>query len=46
LSDMIIELRSSTAGVASYTAEFDHLERLDTKLADQVVNARVESLAS
>ena len=46
LSDMIIELRSSTAGVASYTAEFDHLERLDAKLADQIVNARVESLAS
>ncbi|MGI9513446.1 MAG: elongation factor G [Anderseniella sp.] len=46
LSDMIIELRSSTAGVATYTAEFDHLERLDPKLADQVVNARVESLAS
>lgn len=46
LSDMIIELRSSTAGVATYTAEFDHLERLEPKLADQVVNARVESLAS
>ncbi len=46
LSDMIIELRSSTAGVASYIAEFDHLERLDAKLADQIVNARVESLAS
>jgi len=46
LSDMIIELRSSTAGVATYTAEFDHLERLDAKLADQIVNARVESLAS
>ena len=46
LSDMIIELRSSTAGVATYTAEFDHLERLDKKLADQIVNARVESLAS
>ena len=46
LSDMIIELRSSTAGVASYTAEFDHLERLDAKLADQIVNARMESLAS
>ena len=46
LSDMIIELRSSTAGVATYTAEFDHLERLDPKLADQIVNARIESLAS
>ncbi len=46
LSDMIIELRSSTAGVATYTAEFDHLERLDAKLADQIVNARIESLAS
>lgn len=46
LSDMIIELRSSTAGVASYTATFDHLDRLDAKLADQVVNARLDSPAS
>ncbi len=46
LSDMIIELRSSTAGVASYTTEFDHLDRLDSKLADQVVSARLDSPAS
>ena len=45
LGDMIIELRSATAGVATYEAEFDHMERLDGRLADQVINARSERLA-
>ena len=45
LGDMIIELRSATAGVATYDARFDHMERLDGRLADQVVNARAERLA-
>ena len=45
LGDMIIELRSATAGVATYEAGFDHMERLDGRLADQVINARSERLA-
>jgi elongation factor G len=32
--DLIIELRSATAGVASYTAEFDHMAELSGKAAD------------
>ncbi len=45
LSDMIIELRSSTAGVATYEAEFDHMERLDGRLADQVLGLIAEKKA-
>ena len=35
LADMIIELRSSTSGVATYEAEFDHMEQVEGRLADQ-----------
>jgi elongation factor G len=45
LSDLIIELRSSTAGVATYQAAFDHMQRLDGRLADQVVDQAAEKLA-
>jgi elongation factor G len=45
LNDMIIELRSATSGVATYDATFDHMARMDGRLADQVVNARSERLA-
>ncbi|UES39283.1 elongation factor G [Roseibium aggregatum] len=34
IGDLIIELRSATAGVASYTAEFDHMSELSGKAAD------------
>ncbi|GAB2183887.1 elongation factor G [Roseibium sp. LAB1] len=34
IGDLIIELRSATAGVASYTAEFDHMAELSGKAAD------------
>ena len=45
LNDMIIELRSATAGVATYEASFDNMARLDGRLADQVIGARAERLA-
>jgi elongation factor G len=45
LNDMIIELRSATSGVATYDATFDHMARMDGRLADQVVHARSERLA-
>lgn len=35
--DLIIELRSATQGVATYTSRFDHLSELTGKLADQVL---------
>jgi elongation factor G len=40
IQDLIIELRSLTQGTASFTAVFDHLQELQGRLADQVVQAR------
>lgn len=37
IQDLIIELRSLSQGVATYQAEFDHLQELSGRLADQVV---------
>ncbi|MCB1435689.1 MAG: elongation factor G [Rhodobiaceae bacterium] len=37
LHDLIIELRSATAGVGTYTFTFDHLAELTGKLAEQVL---------
>ncbi len=43
MNDLIIELRSATAGAGSYTAEFHHLAELTGRLADQVLAARAEA---
>jgi elongation factor G len=40
MGGLIVELRSATAGAASYTARFDHLAELSGRAADQVVSAR------
>lgn len=45
IHDLIIELRSLTQGVASYAAEFDHLQELSGRVADQVVESHREELA-
>ena len=37
IQDLIVELRSLTAGVGTYTATFDHLAELTGKLAEQVL---------
>jgi len=37
IGDLIVELRSATAGVASYTATFDHMAELSGKAADQAL---------
>jgi len=37
ISDLIIELRSATAGVASYTSGFDHMAELTGKAAEQAL---------
>ncbi len=37
MDDLIVELRSATAGVGSYSARFDHLAELTGRLADQVL---------
>jgi elongation factor G len=38
--DLIIELRSLTAGVGTFTSRFDHLQELIGRLADEVIAAR------
>jgi elongation factor G len=40
IGDLIIEVRSATAGVGSFTFKFDHMAELTGKPADQVVAAR------
>jgi elongation factor G len=37
MADLIIELRSATAGVGTYTANFHHLSELTGRLAEQVI---------
>lgn len=37
IHDLIIELRSATAGVGTYSAKFDHLNELTGKIADQIL---------
>jgi elongation factor G len=37
IGDLIVELRSATAGVGTFKADFDHLAELTGKLADQVL---------
>lgn len=40
LGDLIIEVRSATAGAGNYTAQFDHMAELSGRIADQIVAAR------
>jgi elongation factor G len=40
---LIVEIRSATAGVGTYTAKFDHMAELSGKPADQIVAARKAS---
>ena len=43
IHDLIIELRSLTQGVGTYTAEFDHLQEISGRLADRIVVHRAEA---
>jgi elongation factor G len=40
IGDLIVEIRSASAGVGSFTTEFDHLAELSGKIADQVIASR------
>jgi elongation factor G len=40
IGDLIIEVRSATAGVGSFTFKFDHMAELTGKTADQIIAAR------
>lgn len=46
LSDLIIELRSATLGVGSFTTRFDHLVELAGKEAERIVEARNGTVAA
>jgi elongation factor G len=43
MADLIIELRSMTAGVGTYTASFDHMAELTGRLADAVLAPKSEA---
>jgi elongation factor G len=45
LHDLIVELRSLTLGVGSYTERFDHLQELTGRLADKVIQDRAAQAA-
>ena len=45
MQNLIVELRSATAGVGTFTAEFDHLAELTGKLADQVLASHAAEAA-
>jgi elongation factor G len=45
IGDLIVELRSATAGVATYRARFDHMAELTGRQADEVMTARANRAA-
>ena len=46
IGDLIVEVRSATAGVGSFTFKFDHMAELSGRTADQIVAARKSSAAA
>jgi elongation factor G len=40
LAQLIIELRSATAGVGTFNYSFDHMAEMSGRAAEQVVQAR------
>ena len=45
IGDLIVEVRSATAGVGSFTFKFDHMAELAGRNADQIVAARKSAAA-
>jgi elongation factor G len=45
IQNLIVELRSATAGVGTFRATFDHLAELTGKIADQVLASRAQKAA-
>ena len=45
IGNLIVELRSATAGVASFEARFDHMAELTGRLADEVMTAQGKAAA-
>src|SRR5271166_2202580 len=46
IGDLIIEIRSATAGVGTFTFKFDHMAELTGKPAEQIVAARKAAAAA
>jgi elongation factor G len=46
MDDLIVELRSLTMGVGTFSWKFDHLQEITGRVADKVVEARKEALAN
>jgi elongation factor G len=46
IGDLIVEVRSATAGVGSFTFKFDHMAELMGRTADQIVAARKAAAAA
>jgi elongation factor G len=46
IGDLIIEIRSATAGVGTFTARFDHMAELTGRTADQIVAAKKAGAAA
>jgi elongation factor G len=46
IGNLIVEVRSATAGVGSFTARFDHMAELTGRTADQIVTARKAAAAA
>jgi elongation factor G len=46
IRDLIVELRSATAGVGTFKSSFDHLAELTGKLADQAIERALGAKAA
>ena len=46
IGDLIIEIRSATAGVGTFTAKFDHMAEITGRTADQIIAAKKAAQAA
>jgi len=46
MDDLIVELRSLTMGVGTFAWQFDHLQEVNGRVAEKVIEARREALAA
>jgi elongation factor G len=46
IGDLIIEIRSATAGVGTFTSKFDHMAELTGRTADQIIAAKKAAQAA
>jgi elongation factor G len=46
IGNLIVEVRSATAGVGSFSFKFDHMAELTGRTADQIIAARKSAAAA